>query len=172
MGKIALKWGFVSGLILVILFVIIHAVTGFENGYSQGETIGYLAMILALSLTYFGMRDYRNTKLAGNINFMQAVFFGILTVFIASVIYGVYSFVLFEYLEPNLLSDIQKMYIEELESSDISAEEKAMVINQIEEMAVMYMNPIFQGAIMGLTTFGIGLIVSLLSSLFVRKSIN
>ncbi|MBK9984572.1 MAG: DUF4199 domain-containing protein [Saprospiraceae bacterium] len=90
MQKTVFTFGLISGLIIVVLGFATQALLMGDNGemdMSKGEIFGYLTMIVALSMIFFGIRQFRDRHLSGLISFGQAFKVGFLIALIASAIY-------------------------------------------------------------------------------------
>ncbi|HVK80448.1 MAG TPA: DUF4199 family protein, partial [Verrucomicrobiae bacterium] len=85
----ALRYGAVSGAI-VISVITLGIVLGEGQGHGHGfssQWLGYLVMIVALSMIFLAVRDYRNKKLGGVIKFLPAFGLGLLVAAVAGVAY-------------------------------------------------------------------------------------
>ncbi len=90
MRKSYLKWGLISGAILIFLNLIFYALSGFEMDMSStGEVFGYSAMIISLLLIFAGIRNYRDKKQNGKISFGKGLALGTMISVVAAVIPGI-----------------------------------------------------------------------------------
>jgi len=72
MKRNVLIFGFILGFILaghaVYMMSLVHRNPNFESN----DFVGYAAMVIVFSLTFFGIRNYRNKQLNGVISFGEA----------------------------------------------------------------------------------------------------
>lgn len=159
---------FVS-LILVGLSAIPIAIWGMDIDYKRAEVIGYLSMFFSLSLMYFGIKRYRDQDLGGGITFVQAFKAGLLITLVAAIAFGIYSWLLVGYWHPEFTEDYFTYMIENAQSSMTEAE-FAVHLEKMEAQKAMFENPVIQGAVMAATILLIGLIVSIVMSLILKRN--
>ncbi len=90
MKKNIIVFGLIAGAIVSILMLFIVNYSSFCNGnisYVTSMVIGYASMLVAFSLVFVGIRNYRDRYNGGVISFGKAFRIGILIVLIASTIY-------------------------------------------------------------------------------------
>ena len=90
MKKNILIYGLISGILVSILMLVsVNYISHCEGtvDYDTSMVIGYASMLVAFSLVYVGVRNYRNKYNGGVISFGKAFKVGILMVLIASTIY-------------------------------------------------------------------------------------
>src|SRR4249919_3688188 len=90
MKKNILIYGLISGIVVSILMLVtVNYVSHCEGNidYDTSMLIGYASMIIAFSLVFVGIRNYRDKYNKGVISFGKAFKIGILIALIASTIY-------------------------------------------------------------------------------------
>ena len=88
--KRLIYFGLLAGFINIIGWFVLDAIFQGDNfDFSLGETLGYTAMLIALSTVFFGVKSYRDKELEGRITFKSAFLKGLIIVAIASLISGV-----------------------------------------------------------------------------------
>jgi hypothetical protein len=90
MRKIILTYGLIAGLICVAMFCITIPLQ--ENGtmaVENGMFIGYASMVIAFSMIFFGIKNYRDNHQQGIITFGGAFKVGILIALVASLVYAI-----------------------------------------------------------------------------------
>lgn len=153
MKKYTIRYGLYSATLLIILFALTWVIGGTSLGYRTSEVLGYLSMLLALSLIFFGIRTYKNEHLGGRISFGRAFKMGALTALIPALGFFLYTIVFFKVAGPEFTA-----YALE----NMPEEQKEQMAGNMD----LFLNPVFQGAIMFLTVFFMGLLVSLVAALF------
>src|SRR6185436_20535229 len=92
MKKNIIIYGLTAGIVVTTLMLLnVHSLS-YRDGkfdYDRGLVIGYATMLIAFSLVYVGIHNYRNKYNNGVISFGKAFKIGILIVLIASTIYVV-----------------------------------------------------------------------------------
>ncbi len=86
MNRIALVYGSLSGLAIIGTAVLGMSLGGASDMEST-KWLGYLVMIVALSLVFVGVKQYRDRELGGVIRFGSALKVGLAIVLVASVVY-------------------------------------------------------------------------------------
>ncbi|NUO01018.1 MAG: DUF4199 domain-containing protein [Saprospiraceae bacterium] len=171
MKKIVLNYGLLAGSVLggAILISMLFGSDG-KMDMKTGEWIGYISMIVALSSIFFGVRAYRDKESGGVISFGKAFQVGILISLVASVIYVA---VWMLYVNFGGGGDFMEQYyqysVEQLKQSGKSAADIEREILQMEQFKEMYKSPLVQIGITFLEIFPVGLIISLLSAVLLKK---
>jgi hypothetical protein len=167
MLNIAFLFGTLSGLITVsgaILWI------GFGGDLGTGgEVVGYLIMIVALSMIFFGVKRYRDQELGGVIKFVPAFMAGLAIAVVAAVIY-VFVWELYD-------SATGRTFIGTYTSSLIEAERAKGVtgpaldamIAEMEKLRVQYADPLFRIPMTFLEIFPVGLLIALISAAILRN---
>ena len=159
-----IRFGLIGGIILVILSNIPWLIWGESMSYTTAVSLGYLSVAVALSSIYFGVRKYRDEIGGGVISFGKAFKIGLLTALIPSGFIFV-STVIFYILNGE---NFQEWAIASMEQS-LPPEQFQAQMAQIEAMGDLTLNPFFQGFVMFMTVFVIGLLVSLVVAWILKK---
>jgi len=136
---------------------------------SLQEVAGYLTMLLAMIFIFLGIRHFRDRVNGGYLSFGQGLKIGILIVLIPAVAFGLFDILYTEVLNPTWKEDYYSKYIENLKKS-VAANKLDAAIRKVEKEKEMFSNPVFQFLLMGGTVFIIGFIVTIISSLTLRRS--
>lgn len=170
MKKTILKYGGISGLILGSLFAISFMFLDAENpDYSLGEVIGYTTMVLSLSVVFFGIRNYRDEGLGGTITFGKALITGLGISAVSALIFTAFDTIYVTMINPEFFTDYIDWQLETMRSDGASELEIQKVVEQTE-MFSGPMGTVINGTVMFLTVFFIGLVVSLISSVVLKKT--
>ena len=87
MKKVVITFGLLSGVILTLMMLGSMSLKQDQTDFKLAEVVGYVSMIVSLSMVFFGIRSYRDNYLQGNINFGKAFQVGLYITLIASAIY-------------------------------------------------------------------------------------
>jgi len=147
--------------IALILVSVIYYVTG--NMFSKSsQWVGYAVMIAGVILAQI---SYRKT-LGGFMTYGQALGMGVLTMLFASVLSGIYNYLMFKVIDPSLIEQMRIFTEEQIVKQGRVPEDQ---IDAAVKMATKFQTPLMM-LLMGI--FGgtlIGLIISLITSIFTQK---
>ena len=148
--------------IALILVSVIFYVTG--NPFSKvGQYLSYPIMIGGIIL---GQLAYKKA-LGGTLTYGQAVGAGVLTMVFASVISGIYTYLLYSVIDPSLQEQM-RIFTEEQMVAQGNVPEAQMEVAlswaaKFQTPAMMFVMSVVGGAF-------IGTIISLITSIFVKKN--
>ena len=168
MKKIVLTFGIISGVIASVLMV---ATIPFMDriGFDYGLMIGYSTMVVAFLLVFFGIRSYRENVGGGQISFGRAFSVGILIVLVSSILYVITWEILYFNFLPDFVDKYSNYLIEKSRASGASAEEIAAQTKQMNDMKVVYNNPLYNAAFTLLEPLPVGLVMTLISAALLRR---
>ncbi len=169
MKKLVLLYGLISGAIVAGL-MLVHVPFVEKIGFEWGTVLGYTSMVLSFLLVFFGIRSYRENVGDGYISFGRAFQVGILIALISSLIYIVTWEIVFQ----NWLYDFPEKYtsyvIEQARASGASAEEIARQREEWNSTWALYRgNILVRAAYTFLEPFPVGLLITLISAVILRK---
>ena len=169
MQKTIIRYGLLSGTTILVLLLIVSLI-GFETfGFEYGQLIGYSSMLLAMLFVFFGIRSYRSSTENGLLSFWQGFKTGIGIALIACLFYTIGWLFINEFIYPDFMDEYTKYYAEQLKSGGLSAKEIEAKMNEMNSMVEMYKNPLWKFTFTFLEIFPVGLIVSLISALVLKK---
>lgn len=137
--------------------------------YDTSMIIGYASMLIAFSLVFVGIRNYRDKYNDGIISFGKAFKIGSLMVLIASTIYVVTWLINYYFFVPDFIEKYSTHMIDQLKTSGASVQEIEKQTKEMADFAIMYKNPFFNAMITYTEILPVGLIVTLISSLLLKK---
>jgi Protein of unknown function (DUF4199) len=171
MQRHVLKYGIIAGLILTVIGTINYSRVSQSSDFSGGEVLGYLSMIVSLSMVFFGVRSFRDQHLQGSISFGAAFKIGLMITLIASVFY-VAGWMIYYNFSP-ALQDFPDKYlahlIEELNKKGGSPEEIARKTEQYRRNMELYKKPFVMIGMSFLEILPVGLVIDLISAFILRK---
>ena len=172
MKKNSIIYGLIAGIVVSIsmLFSInyISHVDG-KVDYNTSLLIGYASMLIAFSLVYVGIRNYRNKYNAGVISFGKAFKIGIMIVLIASTIYVAAWLIDYFFFIPDFMEKFSAQELDKLKSSGASQIEIDKETKEMANFTKMYKNPFFNAMMTYVEILPVGLIVTLISSLILKR---
>lgn len=170
--KNVLIYGIISGIIVSSLMLLsVNYMSHCEGNvdFNTSMLIGYASMLIAFSLVFVGIKNYRDKYNDGIISFGKAFKIGIMIVLIASTIYVIAWLIDYFFFIPDFMEKYSTQMIEELKASGATQLE---IDKQVEEMASfseMYKNPFFNAMMTYMEILPVGLIVTLISSLILKR---
>jgi NADH:ubiquinone oxidoreductase subunit 6 (subunit J) len=126
-------------------------------------------MLIAFSLVYVGIRNYRDKYNGGVISFGKAFKIGIMIVLIASTIYVVAWLIDYFFFIPDFMEKFSAQELDELKASGASQIEIDKETIKMENMVKMYKNPFFNALMTYVEILPVGLVVTLISSLILKR---
>ena len=101
MKKIVLVCGGIAGLIVSAMGVISTAVFCASGDFQSGMVYGYTSMIIAFSLIFVGVKNFRDKYNNGVVSFGKAFKVGILIALVASTFYVISWLINFHFFMPD-----------------------------------------------------------------------
>lgn len=174
MKNTVLRYGLLSGAIILTLWFLTRPLWMKADGQfdlSKGEILGYLNMLIALSMIFFGVRQYRDTVLNGTISFGKAFGVGLLIALIAGCIY-VLGWMIY-YSTSDIAVTFPAAYLaymnEKWVAAGKTAEEIALLTARYQSNFEMYKNPFVRAGMTFMEILPVGLLISLISAFMLKK---
>jgi amino acid transporter len=167
MKKNVLIFGLILGTILCVNMVFMVNLMYTNPDFEGNDVLGYASMVVVFSLIFFGVRNYRNKQLDGVISFGKAFKAGLLIALIASSMYVVVWLFYYYLFVPDFI-DIYINYV----LKDVPAAELAAKTEEMKQFKDMYQNPFFVILITYSEVLPVGLVVTLVSALILKKKVK
>ncbi len=126
-------------------------------------------MLLAFSLVFFGIRNYRDKYNEGVISFGKAFKIGIMIVLIASTIYVIAWLIDYFFFIPDFMEKYSAHMIDELKAGGASQIELEKQTKEMAGFATMFKNPFFNAMMTYIEILPVGLIVTIISSFILKR---
>jgi len=138
-----------------------------DPDFKGNDIAGYTVMIVIFSLTFFGIRNYRNQQLNGVISFGKAFKTGALIALVGATMY-VIVWLFYYYL---FVPDFLDQYIPRVlkETAQNNPDTLAAKTEEMENFREMYQNPLFVILITYFEVLPVGLVVALISALILKR---
>ena len=171
MKKNILIYGLISGIIVAVLMLFNVNYISHKDGvdYNTSLLLGYASMLIAFSLVFVGIRNYRDKYNGGVISFGKAFKIGIMIVLIASSIYVVAWLIDYFFFVPDFMEKFSAQELDKLKSSGASQIEIDKETKEMANFTNMYKNPFFNAMMTYVEILPVGLIVTLISSLILKR---
>jgi len=158
--KSALTSGVYLGIVFILTSVIFYVM---GNPFSKvAQYISYPIMIAGI---VFAQISYKKS-LGGEMTYGQAFGIGVLAMVFASLISGIYTYLLYEFIDPSLQEQMRIFTEEEIMKKGIPEEQLEMSVN----IAAKFQKPI---VMLGMAVVGgafMGAIISLITAIFTKKN--
>lgn len=163
--RYALTYGSLAG--LVILAIFIPALVLLDQ---HSMAVGYLIMLVGLTLVFVGMKRFRDVERGGVVKFLPAFLVGLGISLVASLIYMIGWELYMASTDYALLEDYFAAELRGLQGAGLSAAELARRTGELTAMRAQILGnmPLRIGMIF-LEIFPVGLLVSLVSAALIRN---
>ena len=172
MKKNIIIYGLIAGIVVSVLMVFsINYISHVEGkvDYNTSLLIGYVSMLIAFSLVYVGIRNYRDKYNGGVISFGKAFKIGIMMVLIASTMYVVAWLIDYYFFSTDFMEKYSVAMLDKLKASGASQIEIDRETKEMASFVRMSKNPFFTAMMTYVEILPVGLIVTLISSLILKR---
>ena len=167
MKKTILTFGLISGCIMALLMFATLPFTDSPWLQSHSMVVGYTNIVLSFMLVFFGIRSYRENVGGGTITFGRAFAVGILIALISSVCY-VIAWEIMYFGIPSFGERFMAMCTAHIKNSGGSPEAIQAQLDQLKYLN----NPFINAAMTFVEPFPVGLIITLISALILKKKMK
>jgi hypothetical protein len=168
MKKTVLTFGLIAGVIMSVLMDGTVLFAG-KIGASHSLLLGYANLVASFLLIYFGIRNYRDNTLAGQISFGRAFACGILITLITTLCYvATWEIVYFNFI-PHFMDSYWAAQIHKVQSAGLDPAATATQVAAIQHSQQLYQNPFVNMAYTFIEPFPVGLIITLISAALLRR---
>lgn len=169
MKTVMLKYGAAAGAAAIGPVLLAFSLGGGHGVSGPAEWLGYLFMILALSLIFLAVKRWRDRELGGVIRFGTAFMLGLGISLVAGVAYvaiweaylAATDHAFIERYAASVLESKREAGLDEGELQELSAD--------LDRLVESYRNPLFRLPMTFLEIFPVGLLLSLVAALVLRK---
>jgi len=169
MKKTAVRYGLYGVYTLLALFLISWLVYNRqEENYKTQEIVTWSGIVLSLIFVYFGMKYYRDKQNGGLLGFGEGMKLGLLIVLFPSIAFGLYNVIHILWLDPQFLDKYYAYQVKQIKTT-VPAAELDKRLNEVQEMREMFASPAVQFIVMFLSVFVVGVIVTIISTLILKR---
>ena len=170
MQKIIVRNGLIAGAVVVLSFIAGTMMSSGSETHPFAELVGYLIMIIAMSVIFVGIKQYRDKELGGVIKFGTAFKLGMGITLVASLIYVVgweinLSLTDYSFIDEYTAHVLEQKQADGLQGAAFEAEQARM-----EEMKENYSKFWFRLPVTFIEIFPVGLFVTLLASFLLKNN--
>jgi len=168
MSRTILVFGALAGLLVAVPMFLMIANSD-PGSAASSQFAGYLIMVLALSLIFFGIKRLRDREMGGVIRFVPALLSGLGISAVAGVIYVIGWEITLAVTDFAFIDSYSTAAIESARARGASAADIEALIAQMGEFRRQYENPLFRLPITFIEIFPVGVLVSLISAALLRN---
>ena len=169
MKKIVLVCGGIAGLIVSAMGVISTAVFCASGDFQSGMVYGYTSMIIAFSLIFVGVKNFRDKYNNGVVSFGKAFKVGIFIALVASTFYVISWLINFHFFMPDFYEKYSIRILDQLKASGASATTIAEKTAEMTKMTEWSKNELFVIIMTYVEILPVGLIVTLIAALILKR---
>ena len=171
MRKTILTFGAISGALIFGVFFLgtMLAMSGGAVG-KISELLGYLLMLVTLSVIFVGIKRYRDRELGGVIRFGQALLVGVGISLVAGVLYVACWEIYLNATGFAFIDEYTRAVVEGKKAAGMAGEELQALVASIETVKQRYANPLSRLPMIFLEIFPFGIVISLTSAAILRSS--
>jgi Protein of unknown function (DUF4199) len=163
--RYAITYGLLAGLVIVAIFIPALALLD-----QHSMVVGYLIMLVGLTLVFVGMKRFRDVERGGVMKFLPALALGLGISLVASIVYVIGWEI---YLAATDYALIDGFIADQLRGDQAAGMSAAALARETADMAAMRIqfreNLLYRTGIIFLEIFPPGLIVSLVSAALLRN---
>lgn len=169
MKKIVLVFGLIAG-VIVTAMMLYSAASLYKNQHYKGnDVLGYTTMVIAFSFVFVGIKNFRDKYNQGVISFGKAFRIGLYITLIASTMYVLVWLVDYYLFMPDFTEKFTTCVMNDARSSGATQAELDKKAAHMAQFAKMYENPLFVILATYAEVLPVGLIITLLSALFLKR---
>jgi hypothetical protein len=164
MKKNILIFGVVLGILLCVNMVYTVNLVYTNPNFEGNDVLGYTLMVVVFSLTFFGIRSYRDKELDGVISFGKAFLTGALIALMGATLYVAVWLFYYYLFVPDFIDKYIPHALKNVAPADLPAKMKEM-----DNFREMYKNPLFVVLITYSEVLPVGLVVAFISALILKR---
>ena len=168
MKNTILKYGLIAGgfvSVWMATFILLGKFDDFENG----QIYGYSSMIIAFSMIFVAIKKYRDNHQGGFIDFRTSFKIGAGITLIASTMYVITWLICYFNFASDFVDKYTAFRIEKMKAMNASQIEIDKMIESMKSFGEMYDNPIYNALMTYTEILPVGLLVTLLCSLILKR---
>ncbi len=157
---ICLGYGVIISLAIIVLSLIL-----FLLNLDQNKPLQFLSYAVLIAGIVLSQLNYRNKYSNGFIEYGQAFMVGMVTSLVLAIIVGVYTFIFFKFIDPGAMEEVMLQTEQQMLDRGMTD----MEIEQGMKLASMFQTVGWVTIFALLGNFIIGIIISLITSIFIKK---
>lgn len=169
MKKTIIVCGLIAGAIVSMTMLISTSLCYTSGDFEGSMVAGYASMILAFSLIYVAIKNFRDKINKGTVTFRKAFQIGLYISLIASSMYVLVWLVDYYLFVPDFMDKYSATMIEKVREEGSTLTEINKTVAEMDSYKEMYKNPLFVILLTYTEILPVGLIVSLICALILKR---
>ena len=169
MKSIVYRYGLISGALLVFFMFSSALVWGNDLDYVMATIIGYMTLMISMVPVFLGIKKVRNDHFHGFISLQDALKAGLGIVLIASLIYVMGWMLFYQMIGADFMEHNHEQMITELNKTKLPQEEIDVQIENLKQQQAKYGNLFMRIGYAFADILPPGIIIALLSSLYLMR---
>jgi hypothetical protein len=159
-GSVTLTYGVLLAVALIIFSLLMFVLV--EDKMSK---LNYLSNLILLGGIIWAQINFRDKQMSGFISYGKSFTVGFLTALFAGLILAIYTYIFYKYISPGTIDEIMQVSEQKMMEQGLDDQELDMALS----MARKFNNPVVYSIFAILGNAFIGLVISLLSSIFIKR---
>ncbi|WP_094572872.1 DUF4199 domain-containing protein [Mucilaginibacter xinganensis] len=172
MKRTIIVTGFIAGFIVAAFMLASMAKIFNLNNYEGSMLLGYTTMLVAFSLIFVAVKNNRDKYGNGVITFGKAFTTGLMITLIASTIYVIVWMIDYFYFIPDFYEKYSAHELLQLKAAGGTQAQLSAKAAEIQQFSKLYRNPFFNALVTYAEILPVGLIVSLLAAVILKRKAN
>lgn len=168
MSRIVLVYGVISGTIVLATIVVGFALSGGEAPHAEAW-LGYLIMLIALSLIFVGVKQYRDRHLGGVIRFGTAMLVGLGISTVAGIVYTAAWEIWLAMTDYAFIGQYTENVIAAKQAQGLSGADLEALRDEMATLESRYASPLFRLPMTFLEIFPVGVLITLIAAAILRN---
>ncbi|MBA3681684.1 MAG: DUF4199 domain-containing protein [Bacteroidetes bacterium] len=169
MKKNVLIFGSIAGIIVSAFMFVSMLMLSKDPNFEGSMLVGYTAMLVAFSFVFVGIKNFRDKYNNGFISFGKACKVGLFISLIASTMYVITWLIELNFFIPNFMELYTNHVLDHAKASGVTAAELDKQVAEMASYKEMYKNPLFVILLTYLEILPMGILVTLISALILKK---
>jgi hypothetical protein len=169
MKKIVWVCGLISGVLVSGFMAASMIITKCNHDYEGSMVVGFASMILAFSLIFVAIKNYRDKAAGGTISFGKGLKIGLLVSLIASTMYVItWMFVLYNFM-PDFMDTYAESQIKHARDAGTTGEALQQLEQQMQDYREVYKNPVMVFLFTYMEILPVGILISIIAALILKR---
>jgi hypothetical protein len=170
MKQVVIRYGILAGLIVGIPMSLYMISIPADTKTLPSMLLTYIVMLVALSMVFVGVRQYRDKTLGGVIRFVPALLVGLGISVVAGLLYACAWEISLVFMKWDFSAYYANAMVEQARASGADEQGIAAAAERAADFTQMYANPLIRFPMTFLEIFPVGILVSLISAALLRNS--
>ena len=170
MQRIGLTFGLIAGAIVIGAMLLGNMLAANENSPGISVWLGYLFMLVGLSLIFIGVKRFRDREQGGVLTFGQGALVGLFIAGVASLTYVAIWETYLALTDYSFIVEYTQSLIDSRRADGLRGAELDAYIAEMDAYTANYANPGYRLMVTFIEIFPMGLVIALFSAAVLRRS--